>query len=106
MSDIDWMDGCCIDGRVATTSIRLSFIYITRPIHPTLYGCTLQGTVALMSRANQKTLSFASKPKPLSARWVLDQFRAITITKGDKAQGRKVDVVKSMMVKCQGSEAK
>ena len=52
------------------------------PIHPTLYGCTLQGTVALMSRANQKTLSFASKPKPLSARWVLDQFRAITITKG------------------------
>lgn len=76
------------------------------PIHPTLYGCTLQGTVALMSRANQKTLSFASKPKPLSARWVLDQFRAITITKGDKAQGRKVDVVKSMMVKCQGSEAK
>ena len=26
--------------------------------------------------------------------------------KGDKAQGRKVDVIKALMVKCQGSEAK
>ena len=66
----------------------------------------LQGTVALMSRANQKTLSFAAKPKPLLARDVLAQFRIITETKGDKAQSRKVDVIKALMVKCQGSEAK
>lgn len=95
-----------MDESQLSVSIRLSFnLHATREHNP-LYGHTSQGTVALMSRANQKTLSFASKPKPLSARWVLDQFRAITITKGDKAQGRKVDVVKSMMVKCQGSEAK
>lgn len=34
--------------------------------------------MALISRANQKTLSFAAKPKPLHARYVLDQFRLIT----------------------------
>ena len=62
--------------------------------------------MALISRANQKTLSFAAKPKPLQARYVLDQFRVITQTKGEKAQGRKVDIIKALMVKCQGSEAK
>ncbi len=72
-----------------------------------MFGITIfQGTVALMSRANQKTLSFAAKPKPLLARYVLDQFRLITQIKGDKAQGRKVEVIKALMVKCQGSEAK
>ncbi|KAJ1422633.1 hypothetical protein B484DRAFT_398989 [Ochromonadaceae sp. CCMP2298] len=64
------------------------------------------GTVALISRANQKTLSFVAKPKPLAARFVLEQFRQITQIKGDKAQSRKVDVIKALMVKCQGSEAK
>jgi hypothetical protein len=66
----------------------------------------LQGTVALISRANQKTLSFAAKPKPLLARDVLAQFRVICETKGDKAQARKVDIIKALMVKCQGAEAK
>ena len=62
--------------------------------------------MALSSRANQKTLSFAAKPKPLLARFVLDQFRVIAQIKGDKAQGRKVEIIKALMVKCQGSEAK
>lgn len=44
------------------------------------------GVVALSSRASQKTLSFAAKPKPLTAAYVLEQFRTITRTKGDKAQ--------------------
>jgi hypothetical protein len=44
------------------------------------------GVVALSSRASQKTLSFAAKPKPLTAAFVLEQFRTITRTKGDKAQ--------------------
>lgn len=70
------------------------------------FSLQYQGTVALISRANQKTLSFAAKPKPLLARYVLDQFRAITQIKGDKAQGRKVEIIKALMVKCQGSEAK
>ena len=64
------------------------------------------GTVALLSRASQKTLSFAAKPKPLLATQVLDQLRTIATTKGDKAQGRKVDIIKALMVKCQGNEAK
>lgn len=40
------------------------------------------GVVALLSRANQKTLSFAPKPKPLLAKFVLEQLRKITTTKG------------------------
>lgn len=36
------------------------------------------GTVALLSRSSQKTLSFAAKPTPLSARQVLDALQAIT----------------------------
>lgn len=64
------------------------------------------GTVALLSRNSQKTLSFAAKPKPLHAMHVLEMLRAITRTKGERAQGRKVDIIKGIMVKCQGSEAK
>jgi ATP-dependent DNA ligase len=48
------------------------------------------GSVALTSRNQQKVLSFASKPKPLLAREVLEQFRLIARTKGEKAQSRKV----------------
>ena len=64
------------------------------------------GVVAMSSRANQKTLSFAMKPRPMTAAYVLEQLKLITTTKGEKAQGRKVDIVKAMMVRCQGSEAK
>lgn len=64
------------------------------------------GTVALASRASQKMLSFAAKPKPLLASYVLEKFREITKTKGEKAQGKKVDIIKGLMTKCQGTEAK
>jgi DNA ligase N terminus len=64
------------------------------------------GNVALLSRNSQKTLSFASKPKPLLAIQVLEMLRAISRTKGTKSQGRKVEIIKGVMVKCQGSEAK
>ena len=64
------------------------------------------GTVALLSRASQKTLSFAAKPKPLKCVEVLEQLRNISKTKGDKAQGRKVDIIKALMIRCQGNEAK
>jgi len=64
------------------------------------------GIVALTSRASQKTLGFAAKPKPLTASHVLEQFRLITRTKGDKAQGRKIEIMKALMIKGQGAEAK
>jgi len=64
------------------------------------------GVVALTSRASQKTLSFAAKPKPLTASHVLEQFRLITRTKGEKAQGRKIEIIKALMIKGQGAEAK
>jgi DNA ligase-1 len=63
------------------------------------------GVVALSSRAKQNTLSFAAKPKVLTVKDVHEKFLQITQTKGDKAQQRKVDVIKAMMIKCQGNEA-
>lgn len=62
--------------------------------------------MALLSRASQKTLSFAAKAKALTGAHVLDQLRAITTVRGDKAQARKVDKIKALMVRCLGSEAK
>ena len=64
------------------------------------------GIVALLSRNSQKTLSFAAKPKPLLAIHVLAMLVTISKTKVERAQGRKVDIIKGIMVKCQGSEAK
>ena len=64
------------------------------------------GIVALTSRAAQKTLSFAAKPKPLLCADVLEQFRVITRTKGEKAQARKIDIIKAMMIKGLGAENK
>ena len=37
---------------------------------------------------------------------VLAMLVTISKTKGERAQGRKVDIIKGIMVKCQGSEAK
>ena len=51
-------------------------------------------------------MSFAAKPKPLYASEVLEQLITITKTKGDKAQGRKVSIIKALMVRCVDTEAK
>lgn len=64
------------------------------------------GVVAVHSRTSQKTLGFAAKPKPLFAGYVLDQFRQLTQIKGEKAQARKVELIKGLMIRCQGQEAK
>lgn len=64
------------------------------------------GVVAVQSRTSQKTLTFAAKPKPLMATYVLDQFRQLTQIKGEKAQARKVELIKGLMIRCQGQEAK
>ena len=64
------------------------------------------GLVALQSRQSQKTLSFVAKPKPLMANEILEKLIEITKTKGDKAQGRKVNIIKSLMVRCVENEAK
>ena len=63
------------------------------------------GKVALSSRAKQNTLNFGMKPAPLFVSDVLEKFRSITKIKGDKAQQKKVDVIKALMIKCQGNEA-
>ena len=64
------------------------------------------GIVACQSRTSQSTLSFGAKPKPLTARFVLEQLRQITRTTGSKSMDRKVGIIKKMMVACQGDEAK
>ncbi len=64
------------------------------------------GTVACQSRSSQSTLTFGQKPKPLTARFVLEQLRAITKISGSKSMDRKVGIIKKMMVSCQGDEAK
>jgi DNA ligase 1 len=64
------------------------------------------GTVACQSRSSQSTLAFGAKPKPLTARFVLEQLRAITKISGTKSMDRKVGIIKKMMVSCQGDEAK
>lgn len=64
------------------------------------------GIVACQSRASQSKLGFGAKPKPLTARFVLEQLRLITRTTGSKSMDRKVGIIKKMMVACQGDEAK
>ena len=64
------------------------------------------GIVACQSRQNQSMLSFGAKPKPLTARFVLEQLRLITNTSGGKSMDKKVGIIKKMMVACQGDEAK
>lgn len=64
------------------------------------------GIVALESRSKQGTLGFSAKPKPLTARLVLDELRNITRTTGGKSMDRKVGIIKKMMISCQGTEAK
>jgi DNA ligase-1 len=64
------------------------------------------GIVASQSRSSQSMLSFGSKPKSLSATYVLEQLRMIAQTTGSKSMDRKVDIIKKMMVACQGEEAK
>jgi DNA ligase-1 len=64
------------------------------------------GIVALESRSKQATLGFSAKPKPLTARLVLEELRTITRTTGGKSTDRKVGIIKKMMISCQGMEAK
>lgn len=64
------------------------------------------GVVAVQSRSSQKTLGFVSKPKPLQATYVLEQFRTIAQIKGEKAQARKLAIIKSLLVRGEGQEAK
>jgi hypothetical protein len=64
------------------------------------------GIVACQSRSSQSTLAFGAKPKPLTARFVLEQLRVITKISGTKSMDRKVGIIKKMMVSCQGDEAK
>ena len=59
--------------------------------------------VALSNRET-KHVKFCYEAKSLTAKDVLEKFRLITRTKGDKAQQRKTDIIKAL-IKCQGNEA-
>mmetsp|Transcript_17486 Transcript_17486/g.24583 ORF Transcript_17486/g.24583 Transcript_17486/m.24583 type:complete len:682 (-) Transcript_17486:182-2227(-) len=64
------------------------------------------GTVAKVSKGKQRTLGFGMKPKPLLAKEVLASFRQIAKTTGSQSQKWKVDKIKGLLVRAQGSEAK
>jgi len=64
------------------------------------------GTVAMASKGKQRTLNFGMKPKSLAANDVLEVFREIAKTTGAQSQKLKVDKIKKLLVRAQGSEAK
>jgi DNA ligase-1 len=66
------------------------------------------GLVAVQSRGAQKTLGFGKAPKPLGAGEVLEKFRTIAQTKGTQSQQRKIEIIHSMLTRCniKGQEAK
>ena len=64
------------------------------------------GQVAVEAKAQQKTLAFAVKPTPLSVSFVFEQFKALTQTSGHKSQDAKINIIKKLLTKCQGVEAK
>lgn len=64
------------------------------------------GTVALEAKGKQRTLLFASKPRPLLMKEVLNVFRQIATTTGSKSQKWKVDQIKGLLARAKGIEAK
>lgn len=64
------------------------------------------GTVAKTSKGKQRTLGFGAKPKPLLAKEVLQVLREIAQTAGSKSQQHKVNLIKKLLVRAQGPEAK
>eukprot|EP00968_Pinguiococcus_pyrenoidosus_P027335 scaffold7369_cov341-Pinguiococcus_pyrenoidosus.AAC.1 len=64
------------------------------------------GLVAQDSRSNQRMLSFGAKPKPYTARQILEKLRGIAKMSGNKSQDRKVGEIKRILACSQGSEAK
>ncbi|CAG2123113.1 unnamed protein product, partial [Medioppia subpectinata] len=61
------------------------------------------GTVAEMSRSNQKVL-FA--PPKLTVGSVFDKFKAITQMSGNSTQDKKCKMIESMLVACRDCEAR
>eukprot|EP00968_Pinguiococcus_pyrenoidosus_P021339 scaffold2748_cov115-Pinguiococcus_pyrenoidosus.AAC.1 len=51
-------------------------------------------------------LPFGAKPKPHTARQILDKLRGIAKMSGNKSQDRKVGEIQRMLASSQGSEAK
>ena len=64
------------------------------------------GLVAEMSRASQKQLSFAAKPKPLKVVQVLGALRAIAEMEGNKVQDRKIGAIQRLLRDARGPEAR
>ena len=64
------------------------------------------GEVAEAARKKQRTISFAKKPPRLTAQKVLDEFRAIAKTSGNKSQDVKVGKISKLLTAATPPEAK
>eukprot|EP00904_Undaria_pinnatifida_P000403 jgi/Undpi1/10363/HiC_scaffold_29.g12813.m1 len=64
------------------------------------------GEVAQHSTKAQGTLSFGQTIKSLSARDILESYRAIARVKGNLSQDDKINRIKKMLVSCKGLQAK
>ncbi|CAM9496229.1 unnamed protein product [Ectocarpus sp. 12 AP-2014] len=64
------------------------------------------GEVAQHSTKSQGTLSFGQTIKALSARDVLERYRAIARVKGNSSGEDKINRIKKMLVSCKGLQAK
>ena len=64
------------------------------------------GLVAETSKAKQKTLFFANKPKPVSVEEVLTCFRTVAKISGTGTQTVKIAEIKKLLVRCSSTEAK
>lgn len=64
------------------------------------------GLVAETSKAKQKTLFFANKPKPVSVEEVLTCFRKVAKISGTGTQTVKIAEIKKLLVRCSSTEAK
>jgi len=64
------------------------------------------GLVAEQSKGKQRTLSFAAKPKPVSALEVLTMFRKVASISGSGTQSIKIGEIKKLLVRSSSLESK
>lgn len=64
------------------------------------------GDVTQAAKGKQRTLGFGKKPTPLLVDNVFDKFTEIAKISGGSSQQKKVAVIKGLLIRCKGGEAK
>ena len=64
------------------------------------------GDLAMAAKGAQKTLGFGAKPKPLSVPDIFETLRKIADCKGNGSQQERVNLIKGLLIRAVGSEAK